>query len=522
MLGLYAKKTSNIFTALLYELKVRHTKTFSDRYFAENPHKDSMLGLSKMLSAYRIENKGIRVKDKEKILPELKTPFIAYTGSDFVTVVEVNDENVKYIERDKKHISSKNRFIAKWTGVVLTAVSTENSIEPDYHAHRKQEVIEIIKQCALVTAILLLSGLSFFCLHTCINLQMAISLLVNISGFYVCCLLLLKQMRIQSSHADAICSFFGAKDNCNNLLETDAAKILGFSWSEIGLGYFTANLFVILFAPFLYPCVVWLNVLVLPFTLWSVWYQRFKAKQWCALCLTVLVVLWLLFAVHLAFGLFNLSELTILHTLMSLCLYAIPVLLLNRSVHVISGFREKEKITLQINSLKANEELFKALLKQKKRHEVSKSDSIILFGNVNAKNIITVITNPHCNPCAKMHECALQLLKDTNNGYCIQYILSSFNKKLDGSSLFFIYLYRNFNTNDFLSHIKDWYKFGKYDRENFYKTFGFDSNDTHLSEEYEKHIAWLQKSQITITPKVLFNGHELPDTYKIEDLKYFF
>jgi len=49
------KKNRNIFVAYLDLLKVKHTDTFSRKYFEEHPNKYNLLGLSQMLSDYGIE-----------------------------------------------------------------------------------------------------------------------------------------------------------------------------------------------------------------------------------------------------------------------------------------------------------------------------------------------------------------------------------------------------------------------------------------------------------------------------------
>ena len=63
-------------------------------------------------------------------------------------------------------------------------------------------------------------------------------LLVNMVGVYISWLLLQKQMHVENRYADKICSLFKQKD-CNNVLETKAAKLFGIiGWSEIGFSYF--------------------------------------------------------------------------------------------------------------------------------------------------------------------------------------------------------------------------------------------------------------------------------------------
>jgi len=51
-------KGQNVFISFLHLLNVKHTNSFSNKYFREHPHKYNLLGISQMLSDYGIENKG--------------------------------------------------------------------------------------------------------------------------------------------------------------------------------------------------------------------------------------------------------------------------------------------------------------------------------------------------------------------------------------------------------------------------------------------------------------------------------
>ena len=44
------------------------------------------------------------------------------------------------------------------------------------------------------------------------------------------------------------------------------------------------------------------NLICLPFSFWSVWYQKIRAHAWCTLCLCVQSMLWLLFFCYLFGG----------------------------------------------------------------------------------------------------------------------------------------------------------------------------------------------------------------------------
>jgi ABC-type bacteriocin/lantibiotic exporter with double-glycine peptidase domain len=112
---------NNIFVNLLKELGVKHTRSFSGRYFNEHPHKYSMYGLSKMLSDYLVENAGFRIKDREEMLSELEAPFVAHAGGDFVIVSSIRNGQVTYIWKNKRIVVPADEFVKSWSGIVLLA-----------------------------------------------------------------------------------------------------------------------------------------------------------------------------------------------------------------------------------------------------------------------------------------------------------------------------------------------------------------------------------------------------------------
>jgi protein-disulfide isomerase len=203
------------------------------------------------------------------------------------------------------------------------------------------------------------------------------------------------------------------------------------------------------------------------------------------------------------------------------CIYVIPVLLVNIFVSKISNTGKMEEITQEINALKADESVFKTLLKTKTKYDVYKSTSSILWGNMDANHMITVVTNPHYNPCALIHKRLVKLLGDTNNGYSVQYILTSFSKELEESCKLFIAMYQRQNISSFLTFLDSWYEKGKNNRKEFYLRYLSDHQEDILDMELQKHKKWLDGTKIRATPTILFNGYVLPEKYHIEDLKYF-
>lgn len=518
MKSLLRKKNNNVFTTFLNYLDVKYTDEYANKLYNEHPHKYNLFGLSKMLSDYSIGNAGIKIPDKEKGITELEAPFIAHIGSDFVVIYKITPERVYYIWNQKNLDVPINEFCSMWSGVILYAEPDEESAEPDYKAHHKKEIFNYIQRIVLLAAIFLILILVFIRNDLYKEVVYYLLAAVNLIGVYVGYLLVLKQLHIHSEYADKLCSLFNQSD-CNNVLESDAAKLGGvIGWSEIGLGYFITNVLIIVCFPSLIPYMVVINILALPYTFWSVWYQKFKAKQWCPLCLIVQGILWLVFFINLGFGFVQISEINITNILITGLLYLIPMLSVNILVPQVSQNNKIEQITQELNSIKSDEAVFSAMLKKQPSYEVDKNTSSILWGNKDSDILVTVLTNPHCNPCSKMHKRIEQVLSESNN-LCVQYIFSSFSEDLDSSNKFLTAIYFTKEELDRTAIYRDWFEGGRNKKQEFFEKYDMVENELIISE-FKKHQAWVDKTGLRATPTILVNGYKLPDNYKIEDLKY--
>lgn len=515
------KRNSNILSTLLRLLNVKHTNTFTATYFNEHPHRNSIYGLSRMISYYGIENEGLKVKNKD-ILPEMDTPFVAHVRDDFAIVEQVGDQTVSFIDKGKNEIMDIETFKKNWSGVVLLMEPDEKSIEPNYAENRKKELLVWVKYMMLTVALGLLLGALTYRNITLFTWGFVSSLLINLTGLYVSFLLLLKQTKTHSSQADRLCSLLGEQSDCSHILDSDAAKFLGFSWSEIGLGYFFTNALIIIALPSLYIYVAMLNVFTLPYTLWSVWYQKYRAKQWCPLCLVVQCLLWVLFSNHLLLGYLEFTSVNILHLLIVGSLYISTVVLINLFTSIWIKSKEREKLRYELNNLKSNEEIFNSLMKTRDRYNTGATVcSSIFLGELEAKNTLTIVSNPHCNPCAKLHERISELLKDENLGFRIQYILTSFGERGDKVNQLIISKYFEMNPLNFAYFLDEWYKHGRHNEENFIKKYMYMESPESIGE-FRKQKDWVQVNKINATPTILYNGIKLPqEIYKIEDVYLF-
>jgi protein-disulfide isomerase len=210
----------------------------------------------------------------------------------------------------------------------------------------------------------------------------------------------------------------------------------------------------------------------------------------------------------------------ILHFITVGCIYAIPLLTLNLLIPHFSRGNQAEQLRHEINSIKSNVDVFNTILIQQPLYEVSKSDSQILFGNPDAQLRITILTNPYCTPCAKMHEKVENLLKDAKENLCIQYIFSSFSEELNYANKYMIAIYLEKGKEETMQLFSEWFTKGKALKELFFENLYLDMINIAIEVELQKHTSWKDKVQLRATPTILVNGYKLPDNYKIEDLLY--
>lgn len=291
-------KNPSLFSDFLAQLGVPHTVDYSDGRFAGMSFK-SLFGLSKLLEEYGVPNEGVRISDKSEIR-KLGVPFLAQTPEGFVIVTAVGDDRVSYVTQGVAETVPYNAFVDAWTGVALLAYPDADAGEPDYRAHADIEMVKRSKVWVLWGCVAALFLYLFISNGIYRHVSTVILTLLNIAGVGATYLLLLKSQKVHSRFADRVCGVV-EEGGCDDVLETKASSFFGiFSWSEVGFAYFSVSLLALLVFPGDIGYLGAINICCLPFSFWSVWYQKTRAKAWCTLCLSVQAILWLSFACYLA------------------------------------------------------------------------------------------------------------------------------------------------------------------------------------------------------------------------------
>ena len=294
------KNGDTIFSIFLESLGVPHTPEYSDDRFRNMTFK-SLFGFSRLLKEYGIDNEAYQIADKLEI-DRLDTPFMAQGNQKFVIVTSVTPDSVTYLTETGPVVSTRDNFFRRWNGVVLMAYPDENSIEPDYAAHRRAMIIDAAKKWILIASAAIIALYLFISSGLYADWSDVALLATNGAGLYVSYLLMLKTLNIKSRSADRACGFIETH-GCDHVLSSAMSSFMGiFKWSEVGLAYFSVSLMTLLVFPEYTNYLAFLNLFCLPYSFWSVWYQKTRAKAWCTLCLSVQALLWLSFFCYLGGG----------------------------------------------------------------------------------------------------------------------------------------------------------------------------------------------------------------------------
>lgn len=297
---------TTIFSDFLRQLEVPHTGCYSDMQF-RNMNFKSLFGFSRLLTCYGIPSEADVLSDKTQ-LGMIPAPYLAKTDNGFVIVTGVerdqsgNPSEVDYIFYHKPYRKSWTEFMAMADGTVLRAFPTAESREPDYSKNHWLEIAAVAKKWILAGCALFVFAYGFIMSGLWQNLSTVLVTLFTLAGIVVSFMLVQKSAHIHNHAADKMCGII-MEHGCDTVLKQKASTFFGlFGWSEVGMAYFTITFLTLIIFPGQIHNLTLINAICVPFSFWSVWYQKYRAKSWCTLCLTVQALLWCQFFCYLSGG----------------------------------------------------------------------------------------------------------------------------------------------------------------------------------------------------------------------------
>lgn len=509
----------NIIDVFLTQLRVRHTQQYTEKLFKEHPFKSNLYGLNAMLRTYGLRTVAVKYYDKENA--ELVFPCILHINGDFVVANDYRDGRVSYIWHGKSNTKSVEEFCKIWTGHALFCDGeTSQARELDYKAHLHEEIYKKSSKYLISLLPILLCILGLVRNDALGDFHHLLTFLLMICGCILCYSLLQKQMYGESEFGDKVCSVFHHAD-CNNVLESKWAKIGMFSWSEIGMAYFTAMTLSISLFPESNSFVSTMNWCAMFFGVWSIYIQKVKVQSFCVMCAFVQGIIWLLgiHDMYIYISGINSFSFDFMGFVISGSLFLFSIIIIHSLSNETKVSTERGNAISNLRAFKSDSDVMNSLLKRDKKNDIVTDADSIVFGNINAPIKITVLTNPMCNPCGRMHDRIHKLMQKSNNRFLVQYIFSSFNDDVEINTRFLIAVYQQ--RKDFaLDVYKRWYVNGHKSIKDYPELSDIDLYAEGVNNAIEYGKAWKEQTGYVATPTVLINGYKLPEEYDVEDLEF--
>jgi protein-disulfide isomerase len=174
----------------------------------------------------------------------------------------------------------------------------------------------------------------------------------------------------------------------------------------------------------------------------------------------------------------------------------------------------------QLRQYKYNKYLFDKLLKDEVQYALPDYNNTVVIGNPEAEKVITMVSNPYCQPCAKAHK-GLQWLNGRDD-VKLQIVFTTQNETERNAEVA-LHLMALQQSNDGVSLKKaldDWYSQKQKSYSAWAKLYPKPMEISDF-EPLNKQREWCNLTEVKGTPTLFLNGRKLPQNYQPEDLKYF-
>lgn len=504
-------------------LGVRITYSSIKDKLLQHPKYPSLFSLTSTLGNLGLENKAVRIKKEQ--LGQLETPFLAIsTLTDDVIVKAVHDGTIEYSTPKKGMVSSSIADFEKmWDGLVILVDTSAKLEEKGYTKKRNLERLRYLKfplavSVGIVVLTSIFTGLG--------SILLKLMFLSNLIGLSLAVLLVAKVINKDIKYP--FCKI-GNKMDCDSVLNSKAAKIYGWvSLTDLGLLFFSSTTLALAMSAFappivddgLFALVALLGFLVLPFTVYSIFYQGFVIKKWCVLCLGIVAILW----TNGTLGYLYISETGFdSHFpgkslfLLLLCIAGLVAIWTFLKDILIKSLNHE---TLHYSNLRVlnNSKVFQLLLENQKSVPMDFQEMEIVLGSSDSQNTLTVAMNPFCPACQQEFNYLTELLENHPSFANVIIRFTGSVNSLDKSILYMSKLLADIyltNRDVFTEALKDWFEnrdvktiMGKY---------------PHKTQQESKTIVehsfiWSEKVNIRSTPTIFINDREFPMNYRISNL----
>ena len=340
-------------------------------------------------------------------------------------------------------------------------------------------------------------------------------------GLSTSILIVLSEFNIQNRLIQKLC-IQSKKTDCDSVIHSNAARIFSWvTWGDAGLIYFTATL-VYLFcldSTFKFAALTVLSAITIPYPIFSIYYQAFKIKTWCTLCLIIQFVL------IVELGLFFNNPIIHNYPLkeffqIALILFLTAILYLSIKAYYL---KKRDFISTQIayNKIKRNPIVFRQLILNEKRLEIDLSKQGLIFGNPSASLIIHAFLSLYCKPCTIVFFKLKILLENSNDIGLIIHFPIAHNPIIQKLMTNIEFIYQSKGQNCVIWYLEEWYTSSLKMKQFMLDSIKDSENRVIADEISEKTSDLFSQLNIKETPSIFINGYKIPDLYIQDDIEAF-
>jgi glutaredoxin len=262
-----------------------------------------------------------------------------------------------------------------------------------------------------------------------------------------------------------------------------------------------------------------LSIAVVPFTIYSLWYQ-YSVGAWCTLCCIVQA---LLVIGALTAGLDGLhwweirADMTMVPSLLT---YIFPVSVWALLKPLLLRAQQIEPLQQQVRKFKYNSKFFSQLLASQKHYAIPDEIMPVVLGSPDAATTITMVSNPFCGPCASAHKLLDKWLKERDD-LQVKIVFATANHDDDDRTK----VARHVTALSLLEDkslaadaMNDWYSQAVKQFDEWSARFPV-PQDKDITSVTTKQKEWCREAEIMFTPTIFVNGYKLVEPYELEDIR---
>ncbi|WP_396144013.1 vitamin K epoxide reductase family protein [Flavobacterium sp.] len=397
-----------------------------------------------------------------------------------------------------------------WNGIII-AIETNGKMENNNKIKKEYLFFSILLLISIIPAI------------ANFNLISIVFTILTFIGFLISYFIVKETFGMNNKIINKFCDTVSKNQGCSNVINDTKSKLFNeVSLSDSCIVYFSSLLLFSVFVEFNVSLLFLISIFSLPVIFYSIYYQAFVIRDWCALCVGISVILLTHF--FILFNNFNyfIFDLSIISKAIFIVIVTSIIWYIIKNIQISNLSLESTKI--DFIKFKRNKNLFNELLSKKQliSNDIVLDDERIFFGSNNPKLVFIAVTNPLCGYCAESFQTYYEILNKYEDVQ-INFVFSLFTNDPNNPAYkilnSILEIYHRKSKKDAIEALKKW--FDSKDLDNWIKKYGATEVKNDINKMLEKHRQWSLNNNISQTPTTILNEYFYPEDYNIKDIFYF-